>query len=87
MFLEKKAYNEFSGILDMNFKVCPNQLPVPVFFYGERHIFSSFEFIVIGRSLDPREQKVIPNQLITFRYAISYFAKISKFEKIRCYEK
>jgi hypothetical protein len=68
LFVEKKEYDKFTGILIMNFKMYPNQLPVPAFFYGERGITSSFDFVAVGRSLEPREIKVLSHCLIYERY-------------------
>eukprot|EP00026_Physarum_polycephalum_P014192 Phypoly_transcript_14682.p1 GENE.Phypoly_transcript_14682~~Phypoly_transcript_14682.p1 ORF type:complete len:310 (+),score=47.79 Phypoly_transcript_14682:3-932(+) len=59
LFADKKEYEKYTGKYNLSFKMHPNQLPVPVFFYGERGITSSCDLVAIGRSLEPREIKVI----------------------------
>jgi len=53
--LDTKDSVECGGIYQMAFKPYPNQDFPPVFFFGERGIYTSCDFVAVGRMLEPRE--------------------------------
>jgi len=47
-----------SGVYNMAFKAFPNQ-DFPVFFYGEKNIYTSADFVAVGRKFEPREKRIL----------------------------
>jgi len=61
LYLDTTRSAVHDGVYFMKFKPYANQDFPPVFFYGERNIFSVIDLVAVGRILEPRERKIMDN--------------------------
>lgn len=61
LYFDAKESVECDGLYKMSFKPFPNQEFPPVFFFGEKGIWTNCDFVAVGRMLEPREKIIMNN--------------------------